>query len=415
MKSKRLAIAFIIILIIAVGGIFCTYYFYSISKRNNINNNESSNLIEEDSNNFIEIYKKENDYKAYIKNDNNKEIDGYELYKTIGLKLTNETINTVETNINNNKLNGIVINYKERVENENAYKDLNNYYHKIDCHDAAYENDKLVEYDEKRCFIEYSSYYNLENNKNLFKEYKVEFAGWNNANISNYAGSAQDGNLYELIFNIPQEKIVLNNLKELGIGNIIFLESDNKNYIYFEGTNFRSGELGKKIFDANGNEILSISPDNYSNFSLIYEDGNEDSLHLKSCKNGRASLNDNCKVLGYYYAKNGIIEKHNMLGEKTSNSKKYNEVLFVLEDYSLIYNKSDDYVYVISNDELYSKKITKKTSDIYKALRIHFDNYNVIEIANTLAIDDDPCANHYTLDLNTDKLSSIEKPDFCSN
>jgi len=406
-KSKWLVVVFVIVLIIAIGGIFGTYYFYNINLKNtkkdniteNNSNRKTNDLIEDDSNNFIEIYKKDNIYKSYLRSDDNKEVEGYELYKTIGLKLTNETIDTVELNVNNDKLNGIVIDYKERVEDENAYKDLNNYYHKIDCYQADFENGKLVEFDEERCFIKYSSYYNLENNKNLFKDYKVKFSAVNDKNIVSYAGSGQAGDTHEIIFNIQQDKIVVDDLKKLGASMVFLLDNDGKNYVYVSRTKSINVTNNKTVlYDEFGNNIIDI--ENGHKFALI--------LDNKDKENGLFASNISVKCNGYYYAKDGIIEKYELPNKLINKSEKYDDILYVLEDYSLIYKKTDNSIYVVSNNGNYSKKIAEKTSDNYSMVRRIFENTNEIDIADTEYFYDDPCATNYVLDLNSDKLSITE-------
>lgn len=389
MKKSKWLVVFGIILIITVGGVIGTYYFY------NLNQNDSENLVEPNSNNFIEIYKKNDDYKVYLKDDTNKEIDQYQLYKTIGLNLKNETIDNVQLNINNNILNGIIINYKEQVDNKDAYSNCNNYYHHIFCK-GKYDNNKYIEDD---CVLYYSSYYNFENNKNLFKDYKVEFSGFNDKNIVTYGGGTQEGDFHEIIFNIQQEKIVIDDLKKFGASTVFVLDNDGKNYVYVSRA--RSIFLihdKTALYDEFGNNIIDIEDGH--KFALILDNKDKSEAYYVS------DLSLKCK--GYYYAKDGIIEKYELPNKLIAKSEKYDDVLYVLEDYSLIYKKMDNSIYIVANDGNYSKKITEKTASEYSMERRLYENTNEIVIVDSSDIMFNSCATRYILDLNSDKISIIE-------
>ena len=114
------------------------------------------------------------------------------------------------------------------------------------------------------------------------------------------------------------------------------------------------------------------------------------------------------KCKGYYYAKDGIIEKYELPNKLITKSEKYDDVLYVLEDYSLIYKKMDNSIYIVANDGNYSKKITEKTASEYSMERRLYENTNEIVIVDSSDIMFNSCATRYVLDLNSDKISIIE-------
>lgn len=288
----------------------------------------------------IEIYKNENDYRVYLKNDVNKKLVGYNLYKTIGLNLNGEEIQELALNTDENDLNGIVIHYKS----------------------------------------DYYSYYNLYSEKNLFKDLNLKFANWNKKYIATTRGlKGQFGINYDSIYDVTEEKKILDNLNQLGQSNLYFLKSHDKNYFYI---NSRTCEQINTLCNQ-----INIYNDNGE---LIYTTNNKNG-YIVDFKTIPINFNTTYEVEGYYEIKNGIIKKYNF-NHQEIKSDLYDEILFVgmfnYVDYNLVYKTIDNSVYVISDDEKLMKKITVKESNDYcivknnESLHIYETSCNTINDAS---------------------------------
>ena len=161
----------------------------------------------------------------------------------------------------------------------------------------------------------------------------------------------QFGIVHESIVDKKTNKTIISNLQEFNQSNVYLLKSNGKVYFYVEGLNTFDGILKSRLYDERGKVIFDIS-DKYK-FHLIYKDG--DPNYLENAY----------EVDGAYYTKDGVINKYNLDGKKISSSKKYDEVIQVEQNYSLIYQSSDDSIYVVSNTGDYQQKITKKGNNDY--------------------------------------------------
>lgn len=327
-------------------------------------------------NTMIEIYKKDNDYKVYLKDDNNKEVDGYNLYKTFGININdNEMVKNFELNLTNNNLNGIVINYEEIVADKNTYSDLNDYYHDINC---QYNT----------CTLRYNSYYNLDKNKNQFKDLKVQFKYWNEDYlVENGQGSGQFGFRIDFLASINNEKIVMDNLKELGQIYLRFLKSNDKTY-FLVNEEAVQNTLSSRLYDETGRLVIDFYTLEEGQFSL-------------KCNWSGYFKYGECQE--YYLVEDGAITKYNLDGTKIGSTKKYDEVFGVQNDYALVYQKSDNSIYVIKNDDTFSKKITVKTKENYRLVVsatndtiLIYEEDNNNDIANNLK--------KYNYNLKTDEI-----------
>ena len=279
---------------------------------------------------ILEIYKNENDYRIYLKNDQNKKLVGYNLYKTIGLNLNNEEILDLSLNTSDNNLNGIIIHYKS----------------------------------------DYYSYYNLDNNKNLFKDLKLKFANWSKNYIATTNGiNGQFGIYYNSIYDIYNKKIVLDNLNKLGQSNLYFLKSNDKNYFYIDSFSCEYvNTLCNKIniYDDKG--------------SLIYTTENKNG-YIVDFQDIPTTSNMTYDVNGYYEEKDNFIKKYNF-NHQEIKSNLYDQILFVgmfnYVNYNLVYKEEDNSIYIISNDEKFMRKISIKKSDDYCLVRDN-ENINVYE------------------------------------
>ena len=297
------------LLYLLIGLIFlgaCSYFIYNMTYVEPIHYDTT-----------IEIYRNENDYKAYLKNDANKKLVGYNLYKTVGLNLNGEQIDELVLNTDNNNLNGIIIHYTS----------------------------------------DYYSYYNLENDKNLFKDLKLRFSNWNYNYIATTNGfRGQFGINYDSIYDITEEKKIIENLSVLGQSNLYFLKSNDKNYFYIDShTCEQINTLCNKIniYDSKGDLI----------YTTINQNG-----YIVDFKELPTNLNMTYEVEGYYEIKDNKIKKYNFDHEEIK-SDLYDEILFVgmfnYVDYNIVYKKADNSIYIISDDSKLMKKVTTKDSDNY--------------------------------------------------
>ena len=265
----------------------------------------------------IEIYKNENDYRAYLKGDQNKKLVGYNLYKTIGLNLYGEEILELALNTADGDLFGIIIHYK------------NDYY----------------------------SYYNLENDRNLFKDLKLKFANWNSKYIATTDGyKGQFGINYDSIYDVIEEKKVLENLNKLGESTLYFLRNNDNTYFYIDShTCEQVNTLCNKIniYDSYG--------------KLIYQTTNQNG-YIVDFNTIPTNLNTTYDVSGYYEVSENGIKKYNFNHQEITNDL-YDKILFVgmfnYVDYNLVYKNEDNSVYVVSDDEKVMKKVTEKISSDY--------------------------------------------------
>ena len=266
---------------------------------------------------IIEIYKNENDYKAYLKNDSNKKLVGYNLYKTIGLNLKDEEISELTLNTDNETLNGIIIHYKS----------------------------------------DYYSYYNIETERNLFKELKLKFANWNKKYIATTNGlKGQFGINFDSIYDIEEQKKILGNLNQLGQSNLYFLKSKDKSYFYIDS---RTCEQVNTLCNK-----INIYNDQGE---LIYTTSNQNG-YIVDFKSMPVNFNSTYEVNGYYEIKNNQIKKYDF-NHLEIKSDLYDEILFVgmfnYAPYNIVYKIDDNSIYVISDDEKIMKKIATKESDEY--------------------------------------------------
>ena len=175
---------------------------------------------------------------------------------------------------------------------------------------------------------------------------------------------------------------------------LYFLVNNGKGYIYIENVNcFDYNILNSRLYDLDGNIIFSI-PDK-SKFSLILKD-----------ENLRFGQTNYYEVDGAYYSENGVINKYSLDGNKISSSKKYDDVIEVDSDYSLIYNKSDNSIYVVSNDGTYSKKIVEKSTYYYSLY--HDTKNNEIRVYLSRITCGDGPTDSYSLNL-IDNTLTFEK------
>jgi len=303
LKNKKNVIKYILgILFLLVS----SYYIYN------------SNYVETVKyNTVIEIYKNENDYRVYLQNETNKNLIGYNLSRTIGLNINEEEIKDLVLNTADNNLNGIIIQYKS----------------------------------------DYYSYYNIENEKNLFQELKLKFANWNRNYIATTSGlEGQFGSYYDAIYNINNEKKIIGNLTKLGESVLYFLKNNDKNYFYIESrTCEQINTLCNKI---------SLYNDNGE---LIYQTNNQTG-YIVDFKSIPTKMNTTYEVTGYYAINNNTIKKYDFNNVEIK-SDLYDELLFVgmfnYVDYNLVYREIDNTVYLISNDDNTMKKVTEKKANDY--------------------------------------------------
>lgn len=125
-----------------------------------------------------------------------------------------------------------------------------------------------------------------------------------------------------------------------------------------------------RLYNSVGNLILKA---NNGMFSLNY-----DCDYDKLCPDFElfASNKKYIKADSYYYAENGVINKYDLNGKKVSSSKKYYQIYQVGSDYSFVYINKDDSIYVVKNDETYSKKISQKESSDYSMSINYTDSIN---------------------------------------
>ena len=280
----------------------------------------------------IEIYKSDNDYRAYLKNDTNKKLVGYNLYKTVGLNLYGEEIEEIALNTDDSILNGIIIHYKS----------------------------------------DYYSYYNLDNDKNLFKELRLRFANWNRKYIATTKGyKGQFGINYDSIYDIEGEKKVLENLNKLGESTLYFLRSNDKSYFYIDShTCEQVNTLCNQINIYNNEGTLIYSTTNKNGYIVDF-------------KEIPTNFNKTYDVTGYYEVSDLGIKKFNF-NHQEIKSDLYDEILFVgmfnYVDYNIVYKTSDDSIYVISDDEQFMKKVTTKESNNYCIVKSN-DSLHIYETA----------------------------------
>ena len=303
---------------------------------------------------YIEIYKNENDYRVYLKNSNTKKLVGYNLYKTIGLNLNGEEISELTLNTADNQLNGIIIHYKS----------------------------------------DYYSYYNLENETNLFKELKLKFANWNKKFVATTKGyKGQFGMNYESIYDLNNQAKVLDNLSRLGQSTLYFLKSNNQNYFYIDShTCEQTNTLCNKIniFNDKGDIVYTINNHNgyIVDFNTI-----------------PVNFNTTYEVNGYYKEENGKIKKYSFDGLEIK-SNLYDEILFVgmfnYVDYNIVYKANDNYIYVIDTKEEKMRKVVERNSNDYCIVK-----------GDTLHVYETSCSNvnsaikYYDLNLKNNQVTEI--------
>lgn len=168
-----------------------------------------------------------------------------------------------------------------------------------------------------------------------------------------------------------------------------FVISNNKGYIYMETKvpdlvfNSRA-----RLYDLNGNLIFNIS--NTQHFALITKND------IPYANNSPVYVE---KIEGSYYAKDNVIGKYSLDGTLLSSSKKYDDIIVVGQEYSLVYNKSDNSSYVVSNDDSYSMKIVDgKLSEVSS---ISY-NENAKEVRVYYFTD---AFQYYSLNLNNNKIT----------
>jgi len=204
-------------------------------------------------------------------------------------------------------------------------------------------------------------------------------------------GAGQNGTYYESIYDKEKQKIIISNLREMDQSTLYFLINNGKGYIYIENVNcFDHNILNSRLYDLNGKIIFNI-PDK-TMFSLILKDGEF-----------RYGQTNYFEVDGAYYSENGVINKYNLDASKVSSSEKYDEVIEVGQKYSLIYNKNDNSIYVISNDGTYSKKIVEKSTYYYSFYYNTKDNEISVYLSR-ITCGDGP-ADRYILKLNDNTLT----------
>lgn len=303
---------------------------------------------------YIEIYKNENDYKVYLKNDNTKKLVGYNLYKTIGLNLYGEEISELTLNTADNELNGIIIHYKS----------------------------------------DYYSYYNLNTSTNLFKDLKLRFANWSKTYIATTKGyKGQFGMNYDSIYDINNQAKVLDNLARFGQSTLYFLKSNDKNYFYIDShTCEQANTLCNQIniFDDKGKIIYSI--DNHNGYIVDFN-----SIPV--------NFNTTYEVNGYYKEDNGIIKKYSFTGEEIK-SNLYDEILFVgmfnYVDYNIVYKTRDNSIYVIDSKEEKLRKVKEKTSDNYCLVK--GDTLHIYETSCTSV---NEASKYYDLNLKNNQVTEV--------
>ncbi len=305
---------------------------------------------------YIEIYRNENDYKAYLKNDTSKKLVGYNLYKTIGLNLYGESIEDLTLNTSDNSLNGIVIHYKS----------------------------------------DYYSYYNLDNELNLFKDLKLRFANWNKKYIATTKGlRGQFGINFDSIYDIDTEKKVLDNLSSLGQSKLYFLKSQDKNYFYIdshtcEQINTLCNEIN--IYDNKG--------------KIIYQTTNKNGF-IVDFKEIPVNYNTTYEVEGYYEEQNNEYKKYDF-NHQEIKSDLYDKILFVgmfnYVDYNIVYKEIDNSIYIIDKEEKVLKKIAEKISD----------NYCLVKTNESLHIYEEKCneinnaKKYYNFNIRNHKVTEVE-------
>ena len=305
MRDKNLKTMIYLILGLAFLSI-CSYVIYNVTYVEPIKYDTT-----------IEIYKNENDYRAYLKGDQNKKLVGFNLYKTIGLNLYGEEISELALNTADDKLNGIIIHYKS----------------------------------------DYYSYYNLDNDKNLFKDLKLKFANWNSKYIATTNGfKGQFGINYDSIFDVEQERKILENLNKLGQSTLIFLKNNDKNYFYIDShTCEQINTLCNKINIYNDKGELIYTTTNQNGYIVDFSKIPD-------------NFNTTYDVNGYYEVTDNSIKKYDF-NHQEIKSDLYDEILFVgmfnYVDYNIVYKEDDDSIYVLSDDFKTMKKISNKVSDNY--------------------------------------------------
>ena len=303
---------------------------------------------------YIEIYKNENDYKVYLKNDSSKKLVGYNLYKTIGLNLYGEEIEELTLNTADNQLNGIILHYKS----------------------------------------DYYSYYNLSTETNLFKELKLKFANWNKKYIATTKGyKGQFGINYDSIYDLENQAKVLDNLAKLGQSTLYFLKSNDKTYFYIDShTCEQINTLCNQINIYNDQGIPIYTVKNQNGYVVDFE-------------TIPVNFNTTYEVNGYYKEEEGKIKKYNFDGEEIKSSL-YDEILYVgmfnYVDYNIVYKIEDNSIYVIDAKETSLKKITEKVSDEYclvKSDSLHIYETNCSNVNNA--------SKYYDLNLKNNQVTEV--------
>lgn len=303
---------------------------------------------------YIEIYKSDNDYKAYLKNDSTKRLVGYNLYKTIGLNLYGESIEELTLNTADNELNGIILHYKS----------------------------------------DYYSYYNLKTETNLFKELKLKFVNWNKKYLATTKGfKGQFGINYDSIYDLDNQSKVLDNLSRLGQSTLYFLKSNNQNYFYIdshtcEQVNTLCNQIN--IFNDKG--------------EVIYKTNNQNG-YIVDFNEVPVNFNNTYEVEGYYKIEDDKIKKYNFNGYEIK-SELYDEILFVgmfnYVNYDIVYKIDDNNVYVLDNQNNLIK-INEKNSDNYCVTK----DSNVLHIYETNCNNTNNADKYYELNLKNNQVKEI--------
>ena len=304
---------------------------------------------------YIEIYKNETDYKAYLKNDPTKRLVGYNLYKTIGLNLYGESIEELTLNTADNELNGIILHYKS----------------------------------------DYYSYYNLKNDTNLFKELKLRFVNWNKKYLATTRGfKGQFGINYDSIYDLDNQSKVLDNLSRLGQSTLYFLKSNDKYYFYIdshtcEQVNTLCNQIN--IYNDKG--------------ELIYKVNNQNG-YIVDFNEVPVNFNTTYEVNGYYKIENNKIKKYNFEGREIINEL-YDEILFVgmfnYVDYDIVYKEQDNSIYAINNHEEKLIRISEKNSNNYCITK----DSNVLHIYETNCNNTNDADKYYELNLKNNQIKEV--------
>ena len=217
-------------------------------------------------------------------------------------------------------------------------------------------------------------YYDIKNSKMIIDNSNNQgYTSINTTNDSNYlqisiSSRGAQAIYYSKIYDLNKNKIIFDLIQDGEGTDIEILNINNK--LYFNYTTSLSGpDTWGKIFDENKKLIVSYD-------SSLFE------------------LVDDTYLIG----EDNYIVKYTMDGNKLSTTKKYDKVLYVGSDYSLVYE--DQYIVLIKTDESYSKKIYyEENLDGYIFNLSHDKENNLINISN---YND---GKRYTLNIKTGKVT----------